>query len=249
MMNAGEIPVRLLLVDDEPSILEPLADYLNGQGFDVTAVASAAKARSALLNARFDLVVSDVMMPGEDGLSLLRHIQSLGHSRGQTPVILLTARTEETERIIGLEVGADDYMGKPFSPRELVARIRTVLRRVGRSASMTAQAEGYRFGDWLLTPATRSLHDIDGREIDLSTGEYLLLEALVRHPRQVMSRDRLLDIVRGRDADVFDRAIDNLVSRLRKKIEADPAQARLVKTVWGGGYTLACDVVRVGSVG
>lgn len=244
MTASGDAPVRLLLVDDEPSILDPLADYLAGQGFAVTAVPNAAKARSAMLGATFDLIVSDVMMPGEDGLSLLRHVQA---SAG-TPVILLTARTEETERIVGLEVGADDYIGKPFSPRELVARIRTVLRRAARApVDVAGGSDGYRFGDWRLDSGARSLSRDDGEEIALSTGEYLLLEALVRHPRQVMSRDRLLDIVRGREADIFDRAIDNLVSRLRKKIESDPASPRYVKTVWGGGYTFACDVQRVGA--
>ncbi len=241
--NGSPEPVRLLLVDDEPSIREPLGEYLEAQGFAVTLAASAAAARAALDQARFDLVISDIMMPGEDGLSLTRWLRATG----TMPVILLTARAEDMEKIVGLEMGADDYVAKPFNPRELVARIRTVLRRAAPAGqALVADGGGYRFAGWLLREGERALLGPDGQSVDLSTGEFLLLEALVRHPRQVMSRDRLLDMVRGREADIFDRAIDNLVSRLRKKIEADPAHPALVKTVWGGGYTLACDVRRVG---
>lgn len=237
-----DAPTRLLLIDDEPSIREPLAEYLVAQGFDVVAVPSAAAARSALNAQSFDLAICDIMMPGEDGLSLTRHIRA-----GSTlPVILLTARTEETERIIGLEMGADDYLGKPFSPRELVARIKAVLRRTSvQGTAVEADGTTYRFGPWLLREAERTLVGDDGAEIMLSSGEYQLLDAFVRHPRQVMSRDRLLDIVRGREADIFDRAIDNLVSRLRKKIEPEEGKPQFIKTVWGGGYTLACDVRRI----
>ena len=241
-MTDSDTP-RILLVDDEPSIREPLSDYLAGQGFAVTAAASAAEARSVLRAQGVDLVVSDIMMPGEDGLSLTRHL----HETSNIPVILLTARAEDTERIVGLEIGADDYVVKPFNPRELVARIRTVLRRT-QAGGRTLDAGGvsYAFGPWVLRETERVLVDSDGSEVALSSGEYHLLHALVRHPRQVMSRDRLLDLVRGREAEIFDRAIDNLVSRLRKKIEEDPAHPQLVKTVWGGGYTLACEVKRLG---
>jgi len=163
------------------------------------------------------------------------------------PVILLTARAEDTERIIGLEIGADDYVVKPFNPRELVARIRTVLRRTQQGGrALDPGGTYYAFGDWVLREVERVLVDGEGNEVALSSGEYHLLHALVRHPRQVMSRDRLLDMVRGREADIFDRAIDNLVSRLRKKIEVDAAHPQIVKTVWGGGYTLACEVKRMG---
>jgi two-component system, OmpR family, response regulator len=238
----------LLLVDDEPSIREPLSDYLIAQGFAVDAAASAAEARVLYADRPYDLVISDIMMPGEDGLSLTRFLRATG----SVPVILLTARAEDMEKIVGLEMGADDYVAKPFNPRELVARIRTVLRRAGPAAGPTVAGEaasGYAFAGWVLREGARALTGPDGAHVDLSTGEFLLLEALVRHPRQVMSRDRLLDMVRGREADVFDRAIDNLVSRLRKKIEADAARPALVKTVWGGGYTLAADVRRVGGAG
>lgn len=234
---------RLLLVDDEPSIREPLGEYLVAQGFAVDLAANVVEARAALAASRYDLLISDIMMPGEDGLSLTRFVRATS----SLPVILLTARAEDMEKIVGLEMGADDYVAKPFNPRELVARIRTVLRRVGLGGQEVGrESSGYSFAGWLLRDGERMLIAPDGTSVDLSTGEFLLLEALVRHPRQVMSRDRLLDLVRGREADVFDRAIDNLISRLRKKVEPDPAHPALVKTVWGGGYTLACDVRRVG---
>lgn len=237
---------RLLLIDDEPSIREPLGEYLVGQGFLVDAAASAAEARVLVAANDYDLIVSDIMMPGEDGLSLTRFLRATTN----IPVILLTARAEDTEKIVGLEMGADDYLAKPFNPRELVARIRTVLRRAAPAGvPVGGDTSGYAFAGHMLRDAERTLHGPDGSVIELSTGEYLLLHALVRHPRQVMSRDRLLDMVRGREADIFDRAIDNLVSRLRKKIEEDPTHPKLVKTVWGGGYTLACDVRRMGEAG
>jgi two-component system, OmpR family, response regulator len=243
-MTETDAPARLLLVDDEASIREPLTEYLAGQGFAVDAATSAAAARGLIEAGPYDLVISDIMMPGEDGLSLTRWLRATS----SMPVILLTARAEDTEKIVGLEMGADDYLAKPFNPRELVARIRTVLRRAGpTSQPVAADGSGYSFAGHMLREAERTLHGPGGSVIDLSSGEYLLLHALVRHPRQVMSRDRLLDMVRGREADIFDRAIDNLISRLRKKIEADPAHPVLVKTVWGGGYTLACDVRRVGA--
>ncbi|MBB5706012.1 response regulator [Sphingopyxis panaciterrulae] len=241
-MTDSDTP-RILLIDDEPSIREPLGEYLEAQGFAVSAAESAAEARSILRAQGVDLVVSDIMMPGEDGLSLTRHLRETS----SIPVILLTARAEDTERIIGLEIGADDYVVKPFNPRELVARIRTVLRRTqANGRALDPGGTSYAFGPWVLREVERVLVDEAGREVALSSGEYHLLHALVRHPRQVMSRDRLLDMVRGREADIFDRAIDNLVSRLRKKIEEDPARPQFVKTVWGGGYTLACEVKRLG---
>ena len=235
-------PTRLLLVDDEASIREPLLDYLVAQGFAVTGAASAAAARAALTGGNFDLVISDVMMPGEDGLSLTRFLRETA----QLPVILLTARTEETDRIVGLEIGADDYVIKPFSPRELVARIRAVLRRSApvEGVAVSGDSVQHSFGDWTLDEGARALRHRDGRDVALSTGEYLLLLALITHPRQVLSRDRLLDMVRGRDADVFDRSIDNLISRLRRKLDDDPRSPAWIKTVWGGGYTLSADVRR-----
>ena len=234
---------HLLLVDDERSIREPLAQYLVKQGFRVTQVGDAEAARMRLGAYAIDLVILDIMMPGEDGLSLCRHIRATS----DIPVILLTAKSEETDRIVGLEMGADDYMVKPFSPRELAARIKVVLRRVqaGGARQHAPEAGAYAFADWILKTGERTLVDREGVAVPLSTGEYDLLHALVTRPRQVLTRDQLLDLTQGREAAAFDRAIDNQVSRLRKKIEADPRNPQLIKTVWGGGYTLAAEVTRL----
>ncbi|MCJ8158814.1 response regulator [Sphingomonas sp. LaA6.9] len=234
---------HLLLVDDERSIREPLAAYLQKSGFRVTAVGDAAAARQRLAGYAIDLVVLDIMMPGEDGLSLCRHIRETG----EIPVILLTARSEETDRIVGLEMGADDYVLKPFSPRELIARIKVILRRAGNGGSRQSAPESssYAFADWVLKAGERILVDREGVTVPLSTGEYNLLLALVTRPNHVLSRDQLLDITQGREANAFDRAIDNQVSRLRRKIELDPRNPALIKTVWGGGYTLAAEVTRL----
>lgn len=231
---------HLLLVDDERSIREPLAQYLSRNGFRVTAVGSAAEARTRLAAHTVDLIVLDIMMPGEDGLSLCRHIRETG----DLPVILLTARSEETDRIVGLEMGADDYVLKPFSPRELVARIKAIFRRMAAGGARLRSAEGtnYAFDGWVLKTAERSLVDNDGVALPLSTAEYNLMLAFATRPNQVLSRDQLLDITQGREASVFDRSIDNQISRLRRKIEADPKNPRLIKTIWGGGYTLAAQV-------
>jgi len=230
---------HLLLVDDEASIRDPLARYLERQGFRVTEAADAAASRQALGAYCIDLVLLDIMMPGEDGLSLTRHIRE----QGEIPVILLTARSEETDRIVGLEMGADDYVVKPFSPRELVARIKTILRRAAQGPQAEqGSSTDYRFAGWTLKPAEQELYSEDGTLVPISSGEYRLLEALVQRPRQVLSRDQLLDLTQGREAGPFDRAIDNQISRLRKKIEADPRNPALIKTVWGGGYRLAADV-------
>lgn len=231
---------HLLLVDDERSIREPLAQYLSRNGFRVTAVESASEARTRLAGHAIDLVVLDIMMPGEDGLSLCRHIRE----SGDLPVILLTARSEETDRIVGLEMGADDYVLKPFSPRELVARIKAIFRRVSTGGMRQRAEDGanYAFEGWVLKTAERSLVDADGVALPLSTAEYNLMLAFATRPNQVLSRDQLLDITQGREANAFDRSIDNQISRLRRKIEPDPKNPLLIKTVWGGGYTLAAEV-------
>jgi two-component system, OmpR family, response regulator len=239
---SGEGSVQnLLLVDDEAALREPLAEYLARQGFAVRQAVSAADARSHLRDASPDLVLLDIMMPGEDGLSLCRH---LVESRA-IPTILLTARGEATDRIVGLEIGADDYVVKPFEPRELVARIRSVLRRAGRSASPVPENELYEFEGWRLDPVKRRLSDPEGAVVAISSVEYRLLVALLEHPRQVLDRDRLLDMVQGREAHLFDRAVDNQISRLRRKVELDSRNPLLIQTVWGGGYMLAADVRRV----
>lgn len=235
---------HLLLVDDERSIREPLAAYLGRNGFRVTQAGDAAAARERLHGYAIDLVVLDVMMPGEDGLSLCRHIRETS----ELPVILLTAMAEETDRIVGLEMGADDYVVKPFSPRELVARIKVILRRSGRGGGVRQRAPetgNYAFAGWVLKAGERALVDPDGVQVPLSTGEFNLMLAFATHPHQVLSRDQLLDLAYGREANAFDRAIDNHISRLRRKVEADPKNPALIKTVWGGGYTLAADVTRL----
>jgi two-component system OmpR family response regulator len=233
---------HLLLVDDERSIREPLAKYLEKQGFRVTQAGDAEAARTRLAAYAIDLVILDIMMPGEDGLSLTRHIRETS----ELPVILLTARSEETDRIVGLEMRADDYVVKPFSPRELAARVKVILRRVASGSRQHAPETGsYGFAGWVLKTGERSLVDREGVSVPLSTGEYNLLLALVQRPRQVLTRDQLLDLTQGREAAAFDRAIDNQISRLRKKIETDPKNPDLIKTVWGGGYTLAAEVTRL----
>ena len=238
----GDMP-HLLLVDDERSIREPLAAYLTKQGFRVTQAGDAESARTRLTAYAIDLVILDIMMPGEDGLSLCRHIAATS----DVPVILLTARTEETDRIIGLEMGADDYVVKPFSPRELATRVKVILRRAtaGGARQHAPEANAYAFAGWVLKSGERALVDREGGSVPLSTGEYNLLLALVTRPRQVLTRDQLLDLTQGREAAAFDRAIDNPVSRLRRKIEADAKTPELIKTVWGGGYTLAAEVTRL----
>lgn len=232
---------RLLLVDDEPALREPLADYLSRQGFAVTQAASAAEARRRLRDSRPDLVLLDILMPGEDGLSLCRHI---GEALA-IPVILLTARGEATDRIVGLEIGADDYVVRPFDPRELVARIRSVLRRAAKGPPPPADDEWFEFEGWRLDPVKRRLTAPDSALVSISSAEFKLLLAFLKHPRQVLDRDRLLDLVQGREAHLFDRAVDNLVSRLRRKIEADSRQPTLVQTVWGGAYMFAAEVRRL----
>lgn len=238
--NAGNGGARVLIVDDEPTLREPLADYLSGQGFAVSQAQSAAEARSTLLNGKPDIVLLDIMMPGEDGLSLCRHLVEAKN----LPVILLTARGEATDRIIGLEIGADDYVTKPFEPRELVARIRSVLRRASRPAAAPDEYAWYEFEGWRLDPLKHQLTDPEGAAVAISSAEFRLLKAFLDHPRQVLDRDRLLDMVQGREAHLFDRAVDNQVSRLRRKIDSGRGDSRLIQTVWGGGYRFAAEVRR-----
>ncbi|OYY78522.1 MAG: DNA-binding response regulator [Sphingomonas sp. 28-62-20] len=234
---------HLLLVDDERSIREPLAQFLQKQGFRVTQASDAAAARTRLAAYAIDLIILDIMMPGEDGLSLTRHIRETS----EIPVILLTARSEETDRIVGLEMGADDYVVKPFSPRELATRAKVILRRAasGGARQHAPDSGSYAFAGWVLKTGERALVDREGVSVALSTGEYNLLLALAQRPRQVLTRDQLLDLTQGREAAAFDRAIDNQISRLRRKIECDAKAPDLIKTVWGGGYTLAAEVTRL----
>lgn len=238
----SDTAAHILLVDDHRDIRETLARYLERHGLRVTAAEDAAAARRALRATAPDLVLLDIMMPGEDGLSLCRHLRETT----DLPIIFLTAVGDAMERVIGLEMGADDYVTKPFEPRELLARVRAVLRR-SRSlpaGSTVRRGESGRLGfnGWTLDLGRRELTGADGVAVSLSTSEFLLLEAFVRHPNMVLTRDQLLDLTKGRAAEVFDRSIDNQVSRLRRKVEADPRNPILIKTVWGGGYCFAADV-------
>jgi two-component system, OmpR family, response regulator len=232
---------HLLVVDDHREIRELLARYLAKHGFRVDTAENAAAARRRLQAGAFDLVVLDVMMPGEDGLSLCRHLRE---ATPALPVILLTAMGEETDRIVGLEMGADDYVAKPFNPRELLARVKAVLRRASSLPQRRDRpaSRRLRFDRWVLDAGRRELEGPDGVAVPLSAGEFLLLAAFLERPRMVLTRDQLLDLTRGREAGPFDRAVDNQVSRLRRKIEADPKRPALVRTHWGGGYSFEADV-------
>ncbi len=238
-MVREEAKPHVLIVEDARDIREPLGRYLREHGYRATTAADSQAARKTMKGAAVDLVVLDIMMPGEDGLSLCRSIRETS----QIPVILLTARGEEVDRIIGLEMGADDYIPKPFSPRELIARISAVLRRTQALPPRQKPPEAARikFGDWTLDTGQRELIGIDGVAIALSSGEFSLLQALLERPKIALTRNQLLDITKGRDAELFDRSIDNHVSRLRKKIEPDPKNPRYIKTVWGGGYMMAVE--------
>ncbi len=230
---------HILIVDDHRDIRDLLARYLAKQGFRASVADSAAAARKNMQAGKIDLVVLDVMMPGEDGLSLTRSIRE----NEDIPVILLTAMGEETDRIVGLEVGADDYLSKPFNPRELLARIKAVLRRA-RTLPRTRDTGKGRllFDRWILDLGRRELVDENGVAVALSSGEFRLLAALLERPGMVLTRDQLLDLTRGRSAQPFDRSIDNQISRLRKKIERDPRRPELIKTAWGDGYSFAGEV-------
>ena len=234
---------HILLVDDERDIRDPLASYLSRNGLRVTKAENAAAARQLLTAYAIDLVLLDIMMPGEDGLSLAGYIRATT----SVPVILLTAKAEEMDRVVGLEIGADDYVTKPFSPRELLARIKAVLRRVGENGQLVRapDTDSYGFGAWILKSGERELVGEDGVATPLSTGEYTILHAFVTHPRRVLTREQLLDLSQGRELAAFERSIDNHISRLRKKIEVNSSDPRLIKTVWGGGYMLAADVKKL----
>jgi len=238
-MTKEEAKPHVLIVEDARDIREPLARYMREHGYRTTTAADAITARKAMKGSAIDLVVLDIMMPGEDGLSLCRSIRETS----QIPVILLTARNEEVDRIIGLEMGADDYIAKPFSPRELVARAAAVLRRTQAlpPRQKPPEAEQIHFGEWTLDTAQRELVGPDGMATALSSGEFSLLRAFLERPRIALTRNQLLDLTKGRDAELFDRSIDNHVSRLRKKLEPDPRNPRYIKTVWGGGYMFAMD--------
>ncbi len=229
---------KILMVDDDVRMRELLQRYLTEQGFDIKTVADAKEMDAALASDSVDLLVLDLMLPGEDGLAICRRLRANNVS---TPVIMLTARGDEVDRIIGLEMGADDYLPKPFNPRELLARINAVLRRHEHSPEAeNAGKETFSFGDFVFDSSTRSLSK-NGMQITITSGEFALLKVFTEHPRQPLSRDRLMQLARGRELDVFDRSIDVQVSRLRRIVEPDPAHPRYLQTMWGFGYVFIPD--------
>ncbi|WP_426118891.1 response regulator [Pseudomonas sp. DSP3-2-2] len=221
---------RALIVDDDVPIRELLCDYLARFNIQCRGVTDGNEMRQALEQETFDVIVLDLMLPGEDGLSLCRWLRGTS----DIPILMLTARCEPTDRIIGLELGADDYMAKPFEPRELVARIQTVLRRVRDDRN--DQRSTVRFDAWRLNSVLRQLTAADGLVVPLSNAEFRLLRVFLERPRRVLSREQLLDAARGRSIEAFDRSIDLLVSRLRQKLGDDPKSPQLIKTVRGEGY-------------
>ena len=230
---------RLLVVDDDSRLRDLLVRYLGEQGLEVKAVGDAAQMDKLWTREHFDLIILDLMLPGEDGLTICRRLRGTGDT---TPIIMLTAKGEEVDRIVGLEMGADDYLPKPFNPRELLARIHAVLRRQTTTPPGAPQVDepAVRFGNIEVDFAARALKRGD-ELLALTTGEFAVLKVLLQHPRQPLSRDKLMALARGREQGPFDRAIDVQISRLRKLIESDPAQPRYLQTVWGFGYVFVPD--------
>ena len=235
MPNATQRPDRILVVDDDARIRDLLKRYLTQEGLDVLLAEDGRSLNRLLQRETVDLIVLDLMLPGEDGLSICRRLRE---AKDRTPIIMLTAKSEDIDRIVGLEVGADDYLGKPFNPRELLARIHAVLRRRPPPevpGAPSSEEEVVRFGPYTLDLGQRQLRKQD-TDLSLTTGEFAMLKALVRHPRQPLSRDKLAQLARGREFEPFDRSLDVQVSRLRKLIEEDPTAPRYIQTVWGVGY-------------
>lgn len=231
---------KLLVVDDDPRLRDLLRRYLGENGFQVFVADNGVTMNRLWLRERFDALILDLMMPGEDGLQILRRLRE---QKDMTPIIMLTARGEDVDRIVGLEMGADDYIPKPFNPRELLARIHAVLRRrpvadAPGAPSMTDEV--VKFGEFELDLGTRVLRK-NGDPVPLTTGEFAVLKAFARHPKQPLSRDKLMEIARGREFEAFDRSLDVQVSRLRKMIEPDPSKPRFLQTVWGVGYVFIPD--------
>jgi len=239
MLPVMEVAPHILLIDDDRETRDLLAQFLQKHGLRVTAARDGRDARRAWPAGAYHLVILDLMMPGESGLDLARWLRGVS----DVPIVMLTAMGEETDRIIGLELGADDYVPKPFNPRELLARIRAVLRRTeARGPRAGAPARPLRFAGWTLDPTRRRLLNPAGAEAALTGGEFDMLSVLAARANQVLTRDMLMDLLRGRQAGPFDRAIDVAVSRLRRKLGGGEAEGNLIKTVRGGGYVLAAEV-------
>ncbi len=231
---------RILVVDDDQRIRDLLRRYLTQEGFDVVQAEDGKALNRVLLRDSVDLIVLDLMLPGEDGLTICRRLRA---ANDKTPIIMLTAKVEDVDRIVGLEVGADDYLGKPFNPRELLARIHAVLRRRPQPevpGAPSSENEVIEFGPYRFDLGVRTLHK-SGEELPLTTGEFAMLKALVRHPRQPLSREKLAQMARGREFEPFDRSLDVQISRLRKMLEADASSPRYIQTVWGVGYVFVPD--------
>ena len=231
---------RILVVDDDQRIRDLLRRYLTQEGFDVMQAEDGKALNRVLLRDSVDLIVLDLMLPGEDGLAICRRLRA---ANDKTPIIMLTAKVEDVDRIVGLEVGADDYLGKPFNPRELLARIHAVLRRrpvVEAPGAPSGEKEVVEFGPYRLDLGIRTLQK-SGEDLPLTTGEFAMLKALVRHPRQPLSREKLAQMARGREFEPFDRSLDVQISRLRKMLEADASAPRYIQTVWGVGYVFVPD--------
>lgn len=231
---------KILIVDDDPRLRDLLRRYLGENGFNVLVSENGEAMKRLWVREHFDVLILDLMMPGEDGLAILKRLRA---EKDMTPVIMLTARGEDVDRILGLELGADDYLGKPFNPRELLARIHAVLRRRPRQDAPGAPSmenEVVKFGDFELDLGTRVLKK-NGEIVPLTTGEFAVLKAFARHPRQPLSRDKLMEMARGREYEAFDRSLDVQVSRLRKLLEPNPSKPRYLQTVWGLGYVFIPD--------
>ncbi|MED5620436.1 response regulator [Ideonella sp. BN130291] len=238
-----ESPDHLLLVDDDRELLALLRDYLEAAGLRVSTARHGREMRAVLASARIDLIVLDLMLPDEDGLALCRELRT--REAAPIPVLMLTARADEADRILGLEMGADDYLTKPFAARELLARIRAVLRRTRMlppNLQPVRQARELCFGDWRLDTTARHLVDAQGTLVSLTGGEYRLLRVLMDHAQRVLTRDQLLNLTQGRDADPFDRSIDLLVSRLRQRLRDAASEPRYIKTVRSEGYVFCAEV-------
>jgi two-component system, OmpR family, response regulator len=236
-------PDHILIVDDDVDIRELLAEYLQKHGFKVTTAADGRQMRAALAAAQIDLIVLDLMLPAEDGLEVCRDLRA--NKADPVPILMLTARNEETDRVVGLEMGADDYLTKPFASRELLARIRAVLRRTRMLPPNLRVSETVRmlcFGGWSLDITARHLIDASGTMVSLSGAEYRLLRVFLDHPQRVLTRDQLLNLTQGREAELFDRSIDLLVSRLRQRLRDEAREPRYIKTVRNEGYVFSAAV-------
>jgi DNA-binding response OmpR family regulator len=237
MEEQAVLAPHVLALDDDAAIRELIADYLGANDLRVTTVASGRELDTALARTTFDVVILDLRLPGEDGMQIARRLRETS----AVPILMLTGRVEEADRVMGLELGADDYLTKPFSPRELLARVRALVRRAQLHATVAdtiSKVRGYRFGSWELNVGLRRLKSADGAAVELTNGEFSLLTAFLSAPQRILTRDQLLELTRLHNAEVYDRSIDVQILRLRRKIEPDPAHPRYIRTERGAGYCL-----------